>query len=606
MSNKNNMKVKKPFPLFGKLFGGKKQLSLLEEEQIQSPLSTVIKTFRSDKVGVTGLLIFITILLIVTIGPFFMPIDLGYEESTQVNVAPGMDLMKIPSELQGNVKAVSVGPTFSVGISNDGEVFVWGKTKITNTIDVKKDIPENMGNIVKIAAGYDHVVALNDQGELFTWGSDRQKQSGITPEVAALDNIAEVYAGYQATVVLTDDGNSYYFGNSRTNDYFEWHQYQGQLQDIMITADNFAGLTFDNEVVFLGTQLTNPFARIPENMGKIVSISASNATMGAVNEDGEVFIWGNVSENRGEGKVPETNSKIVKLDGGHYHYAALLEDGTVVNWGSDTLKQTNIPKDIKNVEEIFVGYFQNYALKSDGSVETWGLKGYLLGTDELGRDLFIRLLNGGRMTMTIGGVSVIISTLIGVVLGGISGYFGGKIDMLLQRLAEMVGSLPFLPFAMILTALIGNKLTNNQRIFMIMVVLGILSWPGLMRLVRAQVFSVREQEYVTAAKIVGVNQFAIVFRHIIPNVMSLILVSATLGFSSSMLTESSLSFLGFGVQAPQPTWGNMLNTARNSIVIQNYWWRWVFASILLSICVISINLVGESLRDAIDPKSQGR
>lgn len=606
MSNKNNMKVKKPFPLFGRLFGGKKQLSLLEEEDIQSPLSTVIKAFVANRVGMAGLLIFLTILLVVTIGPIFKPVDLGYEESTQTNVAPGLDLMKVPSDLEGNVKQISVGPTFSIGLSNDGEVFVWGKSRITNTIDIKKDIPKDMGTVVQVAAGFDHAVALNDEGKLFTWGSDRQKQAGITPEVEALDNISKIYAGYQATLVLTETGESYYFGNSRTNDYFEWHDFQGQLQDIMITADNFAGLTFDGEVVFLGTQITNPFARIPENMGKILSISATNATMGAVNEAGEVFVWGNVSDHRGEGKIPATDSKFVQLDGGHYHYSALLEDGTVVSWGQDTFKQTQVPKKLKNVETIYTGFFQNYAVKTDGSVETWGLKGYLLGTDELGRDLFTRLLNGGRMTMTIGGVSVIISTVIGVLLGGISGYFGGKVDMLLQRLAEMVSSLPFLPLAMILTALIGNKLTPNQRIFMIMVILGVLSWPGLMRLVRAQVFSVREQEYVTAAKIVGVHEFKIVFRHIIPNIMSLILVSTTLGFSSSMLTESSLSFLGFGVQAPQPTWGNMLNAARNSIVIQNYWWRWVFASILLSVCVVSINLVGESLRDAIDPKSQGR
>ena len=208
--------------------------------------------------------------------------------------------------------------------------------------------------------------------------------------------------------------------------------------------------------------------------------------------------------------------------------------------------------------------------------------------------------------MTIGGVAVIISTTIGVIVGSLSGYFGGKVDMVLQRISEVVAALPFLPFAMILSSLIGNSMDPDQKIFLIMVILGLLSWPGLQKLVRAQVLSVREQEYVIAAKALGIKEINIIFKHILPNVISVIIVSATLSFASSMLTESSLSYLGFGVQAPQPTWGNMLYGANNSIVIQNYWWRWVFASIVLGVCVICINLVGDGLRDAIDPKSQER
>ena len=141
---------------------------------------------------------------------------------------------------------------------------------------------------------------------------------------------------------------------------------------------------------------------------------------------------------------------------------------------------------------------------------------------------------------------------------------------------------------------------------MIMVVLGVLSWTGLARLVRAQVLSEREQEFVTAARAMGVKQMSIVFKHIIPNVISVIIVQATLSFATSMLTESSLSFLGFGVALPRPTWGNMLTGCFNSVVIQNYWWRWVFPSIILGICVICINLIGDGLRDAIDPKSNER
>ena len=162
---------------------------------------------------------------------------------------------------------------------------------------------------------------------------------------------------------------------------------------------------------------------------------------------------------------------------------------------------------------------------------------------------------------------------------------------------------PFIPFAMILSAIIGTRISVEQRMYLIMVVLGILSWPGTCRLIRAQILSQREQEYVTAAQAMGVREGTIVFKHILPNVLSLILVSATLDFATCMLTESTLSYLGFGIAPPTPTWGNMLDGANNSLVIQNYWWQWVFPAIFLSIATISINIIGDTLRDVLDPKS---
>lgn len=600
----NSKKAHTRRPLLARLFGGSKGLSLYEEEQIQSPLKTVVKTFISNKIGMSALIVFLLIFATVTIGPMIHPVDLSYSEQSQVNVAPGLDMMDVPTEIKSQIKQIAIGPSFGVGLTEDGNVYTWGKTKITNTIDIK-DVPKDMGKVVQIAAGFDHAIALNDQGEIFGWGNNRQKQFKMPLDLKGVTNIKEIYAGYQSSVVLTDDGKTYFMGNDKSNDYFEFHEHQGKLMDVAVSGEAFIGLTFDNQVVYLGTQFDGPYAKIPENMGKVVDISATVSTMAALNENGDVFIWGNPSTTNKENVLPEFASKPVVIKGGRNHYSAILENGQVAAWGSNALGQTKVPADLK-VKQMFVGSFQNYALTEENELVTWGLKGYLCGTDELGRDIFTRLLNGGRMTMTIGGVAVVISTIIAIIVGGISGYFGGRIDNVLQRLAEIVGALPFLPFAMILSALIGNKMTSSQKIFLIMVILGVLSWPGLQRLIRAQVLSVRELEYVTAAKVLGVSQFNIVFKHIIPNVISIIIVSATLSFSSSMLTESSLSFLGFGVAAPQPTWGNMLNSSRNSIVIQNYWWRWVFASIVLSICVICINLIGESLRDAIDPKSQER
>lgn len=613
--NKKNNEKKKSFLslLFANLFGSKKQLSIMEEEQVQSPWRTVIRTFRSNKVAMTGFTVFLLIFITVMVGPLIRPIDLSFSETSQKDVAPGFDFMDVPEELKGKVQDISVGPTFSIAVSTDGKLYTWGKTRISGTIDIKnlpKDKatkkPIDMGKIVRVAAGYDHVVVLNDEGKVFAWGNDRQKQSVVPMELTQVRNIKDVYAGYQCSIALTEDGRSIYFGNKMNNDYDEFHPYQGKLKKIAATSDAIMGLTYDGEAVFLGTQKSS-YSNIPANMGNVVDIAATASTMAAVNDEGKVFVWGNVST-KGEGKVPETESKIVSIKGGRYHYTGITEDGKAVAWGSNYYKQSTIPKAVSEskIKEVFTGFYQNYAITSDGQVLTWGLKGYLLGTDDLGRDIFTRLLNGGRMSMTIGAVAVIISTTIGIIVGAVSGFFGGKIDMVLQRISEVVSSLPFLPFAMILSSLIGNSMSSNQRIVLIMVILGLLSWTGLQRLVRAQVLSVREQEYVIAAKSLGIKQSHIVFKHILPNVISVIIVSATLSFATSMLTEASLSYLGFGVQAPHPTWGNMLYGANNSIVIQNYWWRWVFASVILGVCVICINLVGDGLRDAIDPKSQER
>ena len=246
------------------------------------------------------------------------------------------------------------------------------------------------------------------------------------------------------------------------------------------------------------------------------------------------------------------------------------------------------------------------AVSVDGDVETWGLKGYLCGTDDLGRDVFNRMINGGKVTMTVGAIAVIIQLIIGIILGGLAGYFGGWVDNIIMRVSEVVGGLPFLPFAMILSAIIGTRISVEQRMYLIMIVLGVLSWPGICRLIRAQILSQREQEYVTAAQALGVRENSIIFHHIIPNVMSLILVNATLSFATCMLTESSLSYMGFGISPPTPTWGNMLTGANNSIVIQQYWWRWLFPALVFGICTICINLVGDALRDAVDPKSAER
>ncbi len=587
-------------------FGKKKELDVMQEEALQSPMRTIIKNFMSNKLAMLGLIVFVVIFLIVLIGPLFNPIDLSEKEETQINVAPCMDMMDVPDELQGNVKEISTGSTFSVGLDNDGNVYVWGYTRVSNKVDLIEKMPsrEELGNVVSVAAGYDHIMALNDEGEIICWGSDRLGQCKVPMEVSRKDDIKQIAAGYQMSYALTEDGEIFCWGNENLNDVrLTKRNGNSDIAKISVANTTLMALTYDGEVRHMGSQQSD-ISKIPEDLGTVVDIATTSDACVALLEDGTLRIWGKA--NQGERDIPEMDGNVVAIYGGRYHLTALTDTGYVYSWGSDNKGQTDVPAKATDVVAIYGGTYQNYAVTESGKIVTWGLKGYLLGSDELGRDVFSRILNGGRMTMTIGAIAVIISTIIGIIVGGISGFFGGWIDIVLQRITEIIYSLPFLPMAMIMTSIIGNSMTEDAKISLIMVVLGVLSWPSLARLVRAQVLAEREKEFVTAANAMGVKRIAIVFKHIIPNVISVIIVSATLDFASCMLTESTLSFLGFGVKLPRPTWGNMLNGCVNSVVIQNYWWRWVFPAIMLSICVICINLVGDGLRDAIDPKSNER
>lgn len=591
--------------LFQNLFGKRDELDIYKEEQIQSPTRTIIRTFASNKLSMTALIGFVILLLIVIIGPMLYPVDLAFSEQSQQNISPGQNMMSVPPELvQNGIRDIAVGRTFSVGVDDNGEVYIWGKTNVpgTNVTNVPEDLPP----IARVAAGFDHVVAIGEDGQIYGWGNNRQRQIRFTRDVQDLGEIIDIAAGYQSTAILDGEGVVHFFGNTNLTEMYEYNQYQGQIKDVVLTNNAAIGLLDDGTPVYLGSKPLPYSTRIPDE--KFIKLAATNKTVAGLTADGRIIVWGSPNY-KGEAAMPdEFESQPIDIAGGQYHYVVKLENGNLAAWGDNTYRQSTVPASINdgNNQTIYTGYYQNYAVKEDGTVQTFGLKGYLLGSDGMGRDMWQRILNGGRWTMTIGALAVLIATIIGIVVGGVSGYFGGRVDILLQRISEIVSSLPFLPFVIILNVIIGNSLGPTQRIYLIMIVLGLLSWPGLQRLVRAQVFSVREQEYITAARSMGIKEYSIIFRHIIPNVISVIIVSTTLSFASSMLTESSLSFLGFGVRPPIPTWGNMLYGANNSVIIQQYWWQWVFPAIALSLTVIFVNLIGDGLRDAIDPKSQER
>jgi peptide/nickel transport system permease protein len=219
---------------------------------------------------------------------------------------------------------------------------------------------------------------------------------------------------------------------------------------------------------------------------------------------------------------------------------------------------------------------------------------HYLGTDEQGRDVLSRMIYGSRISLSVGIVAVSIYTLIGIFFGAVAGYFGGKWDMVLSRFIEVMICFPTFFLILTLLAILGPS------IYYIMIVIGLTGWTGIARLVRGEFFRLRDQDFVTACRSQGMKTSRIIARHILPNALAPVLVSATFGIASAILVESALSFLGFGVQPPTPSWGDLLSQSRDFIDIA--WWLTIFPGVAIFVTITSFNLVGEGLRDAIDPK----
>jgi peptide/nickel transport system permease protein len=219
-----------------------------------------------------------------------------------------------------------------------------------------------------------------------------------------------------------------------------------------------------------------------------------------------------------------------------------------------------------------------------------------LGTDSYGRDVLSRVIYGGRVSLAVGLVAVGIYETIAVVLGSIAGYYGGKADWIVMRIVDIVMTLPWLIIVIYMVSILGPSVFNC------MIAIGILGWTGPTRLVRGQILSIREMDYILAARSIGVQPRRIILNHILPGVVAPLVVNATFGVASAILTEAALSFIGLGVLPPTPSWGNMMKDAQELIILEQMPWLWVPPGIAIMLAVLAINFIGDGLRDALDPK----
>lgn len=230
---------------------------------------------------------------------------------------------------------------------------------------------------------------------------------------------------------------------------------------------------------------------------------------------------------------------------------------------------------------------------------------FLLGTDINGRDVFSRLLFGGRISMTIGFLALFVLFPIGLLYGGIAGYLGGKTDMIMMRFAEAVMSIPSFYLLIILASILPSGMTSVQRFMLIVIILALIGWAGFARVVRGMVLSIKNQEYIQAAKSIGASRLRIIIKHILPQTTSFVIVAMTLSVPSYILSESGLSFLGLGIQQPDASWGNMLKEAQEYTNIIYRPWL-LTPGFLIFVAVLAFNLIGDTIRDVLDPKSKVR
>ena len=231
---------------------------------------------------------------------------------------------------------------------------------------------------------------------------------------------------------------------------------------------------------------------------------------------------------------------------------------------------------------------------------------HIMGTDNEGYDIFVRLMYGGRISLTVSFIAVFLITILGVILGGVAGYFGGWIDNLIMRICDVLMCLPGVPILLIISTILdASDIDAKYRIYLLMVYLTFISWTGTARLVRGQILSLREQEYMVAAEAMGYSTGRKIFKHLIPNVMPQLIVQMSLSLGSMILYEATLSYLNLGVKAPYAAWGSMINIiSTNQDILQNHLNVWVPAGICIVIAVLGFNFVGDGLRDALDPKAR--
>ena len=397
----------------------------------------------------------------------------------------------------------------------------------------------------------------------------------------------------------------------RGNESFE---YNGVTYDLEKINDDFYVITVGGKYVGLASKQTISASGEAQNFSADFTRAA---LLAQANEEDTFEADGKTYKLDEEGSISEGGKEIAFVS--EYSIRPLMSDVFLDKDFKTQLIEAVEKKDTSFVYTDKNGETFEYTLSFDAPRNMWNVKqeketrvfdsysfptkAHWLGTDRNGMDMLTRLMYGGRVSLIIGFIVVIIETVLGVIMGGISGYFGGWVDNLIMRIVDILYCIPSMPIIIILgAAMDAANVDPKIRMLYLMLILGILGWPSIARLVRGQILSLREQEFMTATESCGISVPKRIFKHLLPNVIPQLIVVMTMGLGSTIITEATLSFLGLGVRFPFASWGNIINDVNDTFVLTNYWFIWIPAGVLLLITVLAFNIVGDGLRDAFDPK----
>ena len=559
----------------------------LDDEQrvkVLSPGMLVAKRFFRNKLAVAGLVILVAMFLFSFIGGMVSPYNESqvfrktdhvwkdyagatYNKSYIFTTANGAEFPAqgqqkfILATNKGNDSFEANDVTY--GLEQKGEDYwaIYSSESVATVLTLKgKSTYKQVGNTEitdEIKEGYEEAVA-NDANTFEVDGTTytiekagRENQITISGEVAfatkkvfsAATNDAEMGFDFQQAALDAIEAGDAFF------------EYDGATYELTTTEkETSTEVVKDGEVYATVSNLLVS----PQAMGVFLSLSFKEAVEQAIADKASTFTAVNEA---GEEETYQLQTK-------NTQYVVRSQKATTVN---DTY--------------------------SGPSKKHW------LGTDGNGMDMLTRLMYGGRISLMIGFVVIIIEGIIGILIGGVSGYFGGWVDTILMRVVDVVICIPAMPLYIIIGSVMDYyKIDPRIRIYALCAILGIVGWPGIARMVRGQILSLREQEFMVATEATGVRISRRIFRHLIPNVIPQLIVIATMGLGDVILMEATLSFLGIGVKFPYASWGNIVNAVNDVYVLTNFWFVWIPAGFLILLTVLGFNFVGDGLRDAFDPK----
>ncbi len=561
----------------------------LDDEQrvkVLSPTMLVVKRFLRNKLAIVGAVIILAMFLFAFFGGILSPygesqVFMGYEKMSKEYAS-----VTLNKELRYTVKEGKEFPSAAKAALllavNKGETSF--DTMGVHYTLIKEG--ENLYRIVNLNPMAKATVLRGIVNVTATEGNSLSSELENAFRTAIKDGENSIVVGNE-TYMISQTGKEYVLGTVEEVAFASTKSFDVYEKDTVLNHD----FKLAAELAIVKNQPTFTYD------GVEYSIDNENET--AV-----------ISRVEGTNKVPYVNVSNFLVQPISNDVFLDIEFKTLIEEAITNGESTAVGTDTNGEEVVYTITRKNdqYTVKAD--LETQKImiydapsKSHWLGTDANGMDILTRLMYGGRISLMIGFIVVIIEAVLGVVLGGIAGYFGKWVDNLIMRIVDIFYCIPSMPLIIIIGAIMDSmKIDPQVRIYFLMLIMGILGWPSIARLVRGQILSLREQEFMTATEALGISVPRRIFKHLIPNVIPQLIVMLTMGLGSIILTESTLSFLGIGVKFPFASWGNIISAVTNVYVMTNYWFVWIPAGICILLTVLAFNFIGDGLRDAFDPK----